>query len=103
MPGLTLIEKILSAHLAAPNGLHDAVRPGEMIEAAADLLLGNDITVRRFGDSRTSERNACSTPRRSLSRPITSRRTRTSRSPSSDALAPNPAGARSLAPIQHVR
>ena len=45
MPGLTLTEKILSAHRVPARGSHRAVRPGEMIEVAVDLLLANDITA----------------------------------------------------------
>jgi len=55
MSGLTLTEKILSAHRLPLGSFGEAgpVRPGDLIEVAVDLVLANDITapiaIREFG------------------------------------------------------
>ena len=38
--GMTITEKILAAHAG-----YDSVKPGQLIEARVDAVLGNDITA----------------------------------------------------------
>ena len=38
--GMTMTQKILAAHAGLPE-----VKPGELIEAKLDIVLGNDITT----------------------------------------------------------
>ena len=45
--GHTLAEKIIGAHVVDENGAPAprAVKPGDLVEAAADIVLANDITA----------------------------------------------------------
>lgn len=47
MPGHTLSEKILAAHIVATNGgtPQTDVYPGDLVEVSVDLVLANDITA----------------------------------------------------------
>ena len=40
MMGMTITEKILAAHVG-----RDRVRPGDIINAKVDVVLGNDVTA----------------------------------------------------------
>ncbi len=71
---MTMSQKILAAHYHL-----DEVRPGQMIMADLDLVLGNDITARSLsGSSRNSAWTRCSTRPKSCWSPTISPRTKTS-------------------------